>query len=152
MLAMQDNAINEDARQAREQKSERLFQSGVRISGLWPIHGLTDAIPDSFKTAVEFLPLPEPIAALAPSYDPDEPGDAEWSEIAGDAYWKGLNGFLCVADCQIYRATSATSATSSWGSWRSHLFYGETADIAIELACEWAEQQFHDALAKWGAA
>lgn len=126
----------------------RLFDSSVRIAGMWPIHGLTDALPSYFEDAVEDRPLPPEVAAMIHGYDPEEElsGD-DFAEAMGDAYCDGKFGFIVLADCPVYTATSNESASSSWGHWRSKLIYGESAEAALIAACEWAEGQFHSALA-----
>jgi hypothetical protein len=126
--------------------AEKLSGSGVRVAGIWPILGLTDALPRAFETAIEGRPLPAEIAALIPNYDPDEEVDGDsFSEAMGDAYWKGMFGYIVAADCMSYTATSPSSAECSWGRYRTKLFYADTVEAALSLAMEWADQEFKTA-------
>lgn len=132
--------------------AERLFDSSVRIAGMWPIQGLTYALPRFFEDAVEDRGLPAEIAKFVHGYDPEDELDGdEFSEAMGDAFCKDMFGFLILADCPVYTATSSTSASSSWGCWRSQMLYGATAEDALAAACNWGEQEFKDATAAFSA-
>ncbi len=131
------------------------FDSGARIAGMWPIWGLTDVAPDAFKDAIEFGKLPDELIALIP--DDAKDGDdidwdqVDWSEFAGDASWKGLNGYIVAGEHPVLTATSSKSASCSWGHYHTRVFYAETADAAIRQVIDWAGQLFADATAAFPA-
>lgn len=130
--------------------AELLFDSGIRIGGIWPIHALTYALPAPFTEAVDWLGLPEPIAGLIPNYSEDDALDGEeFAEAMGDAFNKGLFGYIIMAEHPHYTAISPTATTSSWSYSEAKMLYAPTVEDGLLAAVDWDREDFEVALAKY---
>ncbi|MCC6478051.1 MAG: hypothetical protein IT552_02440 [Sphingomonadaceae bacterium] len=131
--------------------AKKIFDTNIRIAGIWPIFGCSDGPSDVFTDAIEYTELPPEIASLIPNYDDDFDHDSiDWEELWCDAFNKGMHGYLLLADCPVFTKINDTSVSFSWGHWRTKLFYGENVEALIAQACAWGEAQY--SAAKAGAA
>jgi hypothetical protein len=127
-----------------------IFDSNVRIVGIWPIFGLSEIPSDVFIEALEYDALPAEIEALIPDYAGIEWDEIEWEEFACECFNKGMMGYLLKADCPVFTKQGESSASFSWGHWRSNVFYGEQPNELIAQAIAWGHSQYEAAI-KGGA-
>lgn len=131
---------------------ERMFDASVRVEAAWPFP--VSEPPEEIAKAFEMNDdrMPPEIAALYERW-PEEDRDSLFSgdgydfseafnQLCGDAFAKGVSGWLGVAATPVFTPTSNNSASFSWGHYRTKLLFAETADALLERAAEWAETEY----------
>jgi len=132
----------------------RLFDANVRMECMWPfpVSPAPEKLADVFEYADDEQDFPEPLRDLVRSLDDRSreelySGDSvdfqeAFSDLCGDAYRKGVHGWLGIAANPIPKPSVGGGVSFSWGYYRTKLLFAPTAEQLLENAAEWGEAKF----------
>lgn len=151
------------AKQAEADIYQRLFDTSVRIEGMWPfpVAPAPEKLAEIFEYADEHEDFPEPLRSLVASVDERTRDDlyqgnaADWElafdELCAAAARKHISGWIAVAANPVMKAVGG-GVQYSWGHYRTKVMFAATADQLLRDAADWGDANFKAATVAEGGA